>query len=186
MASSEPANAATTIPRELTIIPFPEERSWSVPRQVWLRRKSQAHTVLQSDSGKTLQQETGYGKCPSEQNCSNDTGQTDFPDNLIQCGIRLMFCQHAQKIKKRHFHTSDTDIPEKQNDQQSHDHKKRNQIAERSVCFCPGIILFSFICDLMFCSSCITTIVIICTSVRSGSLQLLQNRYVPSPSPVRI
>ena len=56
---------------------------------------------------KTLQQETGYGKCPSEQNCRNDTGQTDFPDNLIQCGIRLMFCQHAQKIKKRHFHTSD-------------------------------------------------------------------------------
>ena len=55
-----------------------------------------------------------------------------------------MFCQHAQKIKKRHFHTSDTDIPEKQNDQQSHDHKKRNQIAERSVCFCPGIILFFF------------------------------------------
>ena len=93
---------------------------------------------------KTLQKETGYGKCPSEQNCSNDTGQTDFPDNLIQCGIRLMFCQHAQKIKKRHFHTSDTDIPEKQNDQQSHDHKKRNQIAERSVCFCPGIILFFF------------------------------------------
>lgn len=100
MASSEPANAATTIPRELTIIPFPEERSWSVPRQVWLRRKSQAHTVLQSDSGKTLQQETGYGKCPSEQNCSNDTGQANFPDNLIQCGIRLVFCQHAQKIKK--------------------------------------------------------------------------------------
>lgn len=92
-----------------------------------------------------------------------------------------MFCQHTQKIKKRHFHTSDTDIPEKQNDQQSHDHKKRNQIAERSVCFCPGIILFSFICDLMFCSSCIATIVIICTSVRSGSLQFLQKpvRSIP-------
>ncbi len=114
MESIEPANAARTIPRELTIIPFSRRKimvsaTTSLAPEEIPSTKGPAIGLLKKVCSKNPETESA----PPRMITASILGQTDFPDELIHLpGMPAMFSGSSRK-SQRHFHTSGIYIPYK-------------------------------------------------------------------------